>query len=118
MKSLLRMEEALLAVLPLYALHDLSMPWWWFAVLFFTPDLGLLGYLANSKVGAWTYNIVHHRGLGVALFFGGFHLHSEWLSLYGLVMISHASFDRIFGFGLKYEDAFRHTHLGMIGRES
>ena len=32
-------------------------------------------------------------------------------------MVSHASFDRVFGYGLKYEDAFRHTHLGMIGRD-
>jgi hypothetical protein len=117
MKNLLRAEEALLMFLPMFFMHELPMAWWWFAVLFLTPDLGILGYLANPKVGAWTYNLLHHRGLGVALLFLGVHLHAEWLQLYGLVMVSHASFDRIFGYGLKYTDSFRHTHLGMIGKD-
>ncbi len=26
-----------------------------------------------------------------------------------------ASLDRLFGFGLKYPDQFKHTHLGWIG---
>lgn len=25
--------------------------------------------------------------------------------------------DRIFGYGLKYSDDFKHTHLGMIGKK-
>ncbi len=116
MKNLIRVEEALLTFLPMYMLHELGMPWWWFAVLFFTPDLGIIGYAFGPKVGAWTYNILHHRGLGVALVFGGLHLHAEWVQLYGLVMVSHASFDRIFGLGLKYTDSFKHTHLGTIGK--
>ena len=27
-----------------------------------------------------------------------------------------SSLDRVFGYGLKHEDAFRNTHLGRIGR--
>lgn len=102
---------------PLYFTHDLSMPWWWFGVLFLTPDFGILGYVAGPKVGAWTYKTLHHRGLAAALFFTGLHLHSEWAQLYGLIMLSHANFDRVFGLGLKCTDAFQHTHLGMIGRD-
>ena len=117
MKNLIRFEEALLLLIPLYMSHDLPMAWWWFLVLFLTPDLGMLGYLASPKVGAWTYNLLHHRGVAVALFFAGLHLHSDWVQLYGLVMLAHASFDRVFGYGLKHTDAFRHTHLGMIGRD-
>jgi hypothetical protein len=116
-KNLIRIEEALLFLIPLYMAHDVPLAWWWFAVLFFTPDFGILGYAANPKVGAWIYNILHHRGVAVVVFFAGLHLHSPWLQLYGLVMISHASFDRVFGYGLKYTDSFRHTHLGMIGRD-
>jgi hypothetical protein len=118
MKNLIRLEEAALIFLPLYMSYDLSMPWWWFWALFLTPDVGLLGYLANPKVGAWTYNTLHHRGLGVAVFFAGLQFQSEWDQLAGLVMVSHASFDRVFGYGLKHTDAFGHTHLGMIGRNS
>jgi hypothetical protein len=28
----------------------------------------------------------------------------------------HSSLDRVFGYGLKHEDAFQNTHLGRIGR--
>ena len=31
-------------------------------------------------------------------------------------LLGHSSFDRVFGYGLKHEDAFQHTHLGRIGR--
>jgi hypothetical protein len=31
-------------------------------------------------------------------------------------MFSHAAFDRMLGYGLKYEQGFRHTHLGTIGK--
>lgn len=29
-----------------------------------------------------------------------------------------SSFDRVLGYGLKHEDAFQNTHLGVIGRSS
>jgi hypothetical protein len=38
------------------------------------------------------------------------------LSVAGLVMLGHSSLDRALGYGLKYPDAFQHTHLGTIGR--
>jgi hypothetical protein len=41
----------------LYSRADAN--WWLFAGLFLVPDLGLLGYLANARVGALTYNAVH-----------------------------------------------------------
>jgi len=31
-------------------------------------------------------------------------------------LLGHSSFDRVFGYGLKHEDAFQNTHLGRIGR--
>jgi Domain of unknown function (DUF4260) len=46
----------------------------------------------------------------------GSFLHLEWTQAAGLIILGHSSFDRILGYGLKYSDAFQHTHLGMIGR--
>jgi hypothetical protein len=40
----------------------------------------------------------------------------QWLQLVGLILLGHSSLDRVFGYGLKYADSFRHTHLGWIGR--
>jgi hypothetical protein len=38
------------------------------------------------------------------------------LQLAGLILFGHSSMDRVMGYGLKYPDAFQHTHLGMIGK--
>lgn len=34
----------------------------------------------------------------------------------GIVMFAHSSFDRVLGYGLKYCDNFKNTHLGAIGK--
>ena len=34
----------------------------------------------------------------------------------GLVWLAHIGMDRVLGYGLKYNDSFKHTHLGQIGR--
>jgi hypothetical protein len=31
-------------------------------------------------------------------------------------LLGRSSFDRVFGYGLKHEDAFQSTHLGRIGK--
>lgn len=37
------------------------------------------------------------------------------LQLAGLILLGHSSLDRVLGYGLKYADSFKHTHLGWIG---
>jgi hypothetical protein len=39
----------------------------------------------------------------------------QQLSAFALVWFAHIGMDRALGYGLKYEDAFQHTHLGIIG---
>ena len=34
----------------------------------------------------------------------------------GLIWLAHIGFDRLIGYGLKYETGFRHTHLGVLFR--
>ena len=72
MKNLLRLEELLLFGLALFLFSRLEYGWGWFALLFFAPDLSMLGYLANPRVGAWTYNLIHHKGFAVALYVFGY----------------------------------------------
>jgi hypothetical protein len=76
----------------------------------------MAGYLVNSRIGAWTYNLVHHKGLSVALYILGYLLATPWLMFAGTILLGHSSFDRVLGYGLKHEDAFQNTHLGRIGR--
>ena len=118
MKNLIRIEELFLTLLAFYLFLGLDYAWWWFFVLFLLPDLSMLGYLLGPKVGAWTYNLVHHKGVAVALFVLGSYGQVPWLQLVGLILLGHSSLDRVFGYGLKYPDSFQHTHLGRIGRET
>ena len=116
MKNLLKLEELLMLGLALFLFSKLDYGWGWYALLFLTPDLSMVGYLANPRVGAWTYNLIHHKGLAVVLYVLGNILSIPWLMFAGTILFGHSSFDRIMGYGLKHEDAFQNTHLGRIGR--
>jgi hypothetical protein len=116
MKNLLKLEELLMFGLALHLFSGLDYGWGWYALLFFAPDLSMIGYLANPRLGAWTYNLIHHKGLAVALYVLGSLLFVPWLMFAGTLLFGHSSFDRVFGYGLKYPDSFHATHLGKIGR--
>jgi len=51
------------------------------------------------------------RAIGLLGFFTG----STVILLAVVVLFGHSSMDRIFGYGLKFEDEFKNTHLGRIG---
>ncbi|MUP44645.1 DUF4260 family protein [Gramella sp. BOM4] len=115
MKLSLKMEEFAMLLLGVWAFSLLNYSWWWFAGLFFLPDIGMLGYLANDKIGAICYNIFHHKGIAIGLGLTGIFIQSTELQLAGIILFSHSSFDRMLGYGLKYEKGFKFTHLGEIG---
>lgn len=114
MKSILKLEELFQFILGIYLFSTLSYAWWWFLVLILLPDIGMLGYLINTKIGAVTYNIFHHKGLAIVIFLVGIYFEIEVVQLTGIILFSHASLDRIFGYGLKYADHFKNTHLGSL----
>jgi len=116
MKNLLKIEELFMLgfSLFLFSRHDLSLGW--LALLFLTPDLSMIGYLINTRFGAWMYNLIHHRGMGASLYMLGVLLSNSTLIFAGILLFAHSSFDRVFGYGLKHEDSFHNTHLGKIGK--
>lgn len=117
MKNLLRLEEACMFALAIYLNSFLPFAGWVFWALLLAPDLSMLGYVINTRVGAVLYNLIHHKGLGIVLYFAGFFLVIHELTLAGVVLFAHSSMDRVFGYGLKYADDFKHTHLGWIGKQ-
>ena len=114
MKSILKLEELLQFALGIYLFSTLSYTWWWFLVLILLPDIGMLGYLVNTKTGALTYNVFHHKGLAILIFLVGIYFEIEVMQLLGSILFSHAALDRVFGYGLKYADNFKNTHLGHL----
>lgn len=116
MKTMLKLEELLMFVFGLYLFSLLSYEWWWFLVLLFVPDIGMLGYMLNPKIGAICYNLSHHKGLALGIYLLGVYLSISLCQLLGSILFAHAAMDRIFGYGLKYDKGFTYTHLGEIGR--
>lgn len=116
MKIVLKIEELAMLTLGITGFYLLSFSWWWFIGLFFLPDIGLLGYLVNDRIGAFIYNIFHHKGIAITIFLMGFFLKNEMTQLMGIILFTHSCFDRVFGYGLKYEQGFKFTHLGEIGK--
>jgi hypothetical protein len=116
MKNLLKLEESFLFGLALFLFSQLEYGWGIYALLFLAPDLSMIGYLLSPRLGAWTYNLIHHKGLSAALYVSGSLLAQPALMFAGTILLGHSSLDRVFGYGLKYEDSFQDTHLGRIGR--
>ena len=118
MKNLLKVEELFLFGLSLLLFSRLDYSWGWYALLFLAPDLSMIGYLRSPRFGSWAYNLIHHKGLSVALYVLGYLTAIPWLMFAGTLLLGHSSLDRVFGYGLKYPDAFQNTHLGRIGRSN
>jgi hypothetical protein len=109
-------QELFMFALSIFLFGQLDFAWGWYPLLLLAPDLSMIGYLVNPQMGAATYNVVHHKGLGVSLYVLGTLFTLPHLQLAGVILFGHSSMDRVFGYGLKYPDAFVHTHLGRIGR--
>ncbi|WP_116789648.1 DUF4260 domain-containing protein [Flavobacterium psychrotrophum] len=118
MKQLIQLEEAALFALGIYGFSLLPFAWWWFSVLILVPDFSMLGYLAGNRVGAWAYNLFHHRAVAVVVYILGIYTGNALIQLAGVILFAHSSMDRMFGYGLKYERGFKFTHLGEIGKKT
>ncbi|MGD0443357.1 MAG: DUF4260 domain-containing protein [Edaphobacter sp.] len=111
---LLKIEEATLLIISLFAYHHIHASWLLFAILFLTPDLFMLGYLTNPRIGSATYNLAHTLFLPINLALIAYSMHHEFLTAIALIWIAHIAFDRLLGYGLKYPTHFKDTHLQHI----
>jgi hypothetical protein len=112
MRILLKLENVFLVLLGLYVyfgVYQFSLMVLLVTVLL--PDVSMIGYLVNTKIGAVIYNLVHNLMTVVFILFVGIALNLNILILTALILFIHIFVDRIFGFGLKYSDNFQHTHL-------
>lgn len=88
--------------------------WWLYPLLLFVPDVFMLGYLKNTWAGATLYNAGHSYLLpALVIFSGWYRLHPLSIAI-GLIWLGHVGMDRFFGYGLKYDSGFKHTHLGDL----
>ena len=116
MKTQIKLEEVAMFSFSIYLFALTTFSWWMFPALILLPDVGMIGYMINTKIGAITYNLTHHKGIAIFALLLGWHFDLSYLALAGIILFGHASMDRIFGYGLKYSDNFKHTHLGWLNQ--
>jgi hypothetical protein len=118
MSLLLKLEEGGIMGFAYFLFLRLPLQAWIFWALLLSPDLSMTAYLINARKGAWLYNLIHHKALAVLIYLSGCLSGLIWLQAAGLILLAHACMDRVFGYGLKYEDSFFNTHLGKIGKHA
>lgn len=116
-RLLLRVEAAAMFGTSLWAYSRLNQSWWMFAGLLFVPDLGMSGYLSNTRIGAATYNAFHTETPPILLLCAALARGSDQGVGLALTWLAHIGMDRMLGYGLKYGTKFTHTHLGIIGSD-
>lgn len=108
---LLKFDYAVLLIIILAIYSSLHFNWLLFAILFLAPDIFMLGYLANPRIGASVYNFGHTLLTPFVLAAIYFSTHRSLLLSIALIWASHIAFDRLLGYGLKYPTHFKDTHL-------
>lgn len=112
----LKLEAVALAILMIVLTYKSSAPLWILPASFIFFDIGAIGYLKNSKLGATTYNIFHNLTIPTLLIALGIFNGTEWIAILGFCWTFHIAVDRALGFGLKHDHSFSETHLGHIGK--
>ena len=110
----LRIEGVVLFIASLLLFKATHQHWWWFPVLLLAPDLFMAGYARSTQLGAFAYNIGHTYLLPVMVCLYGLRSHHPLVLAIGLIWLAHIGMDRFAGYGLKYDDDFKHTHLGSL----
>lgn len=111
---LLRLEglAAFAISILLYARLDAS--WLLLVVLALAPDLSAIGYLGGQRAGTIAYNTAHTYTLPAILGGVGLIVDSDLAVSLALIWSAHIGIDRAVGYGLKYESAFKDTHLSRV----
>lgn len=110
-RTILRFEAlgVMAAACALY--HFQGYSWQTFAIFFLVPDISMIGYAFGKRFGAALYNVGHSYLIPAAIGATGLALQNELAMTAAIIWVAHIGFDRALGYGLKYPDAFKHTHL-------
>ena len=110
--SLRRIEALAVFMLGLLAYYHSGYSWVMFAILFFLPDAGAIGYLKSHKLGSTLYNLTHWLVWPLALGAYGFFASHEAAKMIAIIWLTHVMFDRMLGWGFKSGGSFYETGMG------
>ncbi|WP_082233035.1 DUF4260 domain-containing protein [Halobacillus massiliensis] len=113
-KLFLHTEGLFVFAASLYFYANIGGSWWLFLILLFVPDLFMLGYIFNNRMGAIIYNIGHTYTLPVILTLFSMMVNADFLLSVSIIWTAHIGMDRMLGYGLKYPGSFKDTHLQRV----
>lgn len=113
-RLLLRLEGVALLAAAVFAYFAQGRPLWAFLVFLLAPDLSAVGYVFGPRIGSAVYNLAHITLWPLVLGVLGWRLGWSWATAAALIWLAHIGMDRMLEYGLKYPDAFRHTHFDNI----
>lgn len=108
-----RIEALVFMLAAMFIYNDLGHSWLLFALLFFLPDLSLFSYIKGPELGAVVYNTMHCFTWPLLLGFYSYVFADTSVQPLALIWLSHCAFDRAIGWGLKYDDSFCNTDMGV-----
>jgi len=112
----LRLEGLALLIATIVIFSGQGQKWWLYPALLLVPDIFMLGYLANTKIGAFFYNLGHIYLAPGLLILCELKTDSKFALAVGVIWLGHIGWDRFFGYVLKYDYYFKHTHLGDLNK--
>jgi hypothetical protein len=113
-KLLLHIEGLAVLALSLYFYGYNQFSWLLFLVLLLVPDISMLGYIINNKIGAMLYNFIHTYTIVIIVIFWGLLLENQSALAIGLIWSAHIGMDRMLGYGLKYQTEFKDNHMKRV----
>lgn len=113
-KTIIRLEGVVFFLVALVVYLQLGGNFLLFFLFLLAPDISMVGYLRDTRTGALLYNLVHNYAVGVLLFVLGLVTASDLLGYAGLILVAHVGMDHAFGYGLKYPDSFKKTHMQKV----
>ncbi|MEK3726518.1 MULTISPECIES: DUF4260 domain-containing protein [Lysinibacillus] len=114
LRKIISLEYVIALIITVFFYGHLDFSWLYFMVFLLLPDITMIGYLLNPKIGAVFYNIGHSFVLPALLLVIDFMMSSSIFLMVALIWLAHIFLDRALGYGLKYEEAFQKTHLQQI----
>ncbi len=113
-RLLLHLEGLVLLVSALVMYANQQFSWGTFALFLLTPDLAIIPYAINKRVGQIVYNLAHTIIFPLALVLYSV-MTSNALGLQvSLIWFAHIGMDHLFGYGFKYPGSFKETHFSRI----
>lgn len=113
-RLLLHLEGLALLAAAVFVYFAQGRPLWVFLVFLLAPDLSAIGYAFGPRVGSMAYNLAHITVWPILVGLLGWRFGWSWAMAAALIWLAHIGMDRALGYGLKYPDAFKHSHFDNL----